>query len=79
MPDEMPVTPTYPDGSLAKIGDAVLIENGRVEAIIKHFIQTPEQLVEWGVEEPGVMFESAPFGLLFLPQSMLKESPLERA
>lgn len=79
MPNESTPTPTYPDGSAARIGDAVLIESDQVSTIIKHFIQSPEQLAEWGVEEPGVIFEAAPFGLLFIPERMLKESPLERA
>jgi hypothetical protein len=70
---------TYSDGSVANIGDTVLIENGRVLATIKHFIQSRDQLTEWGVEEPGVMFESEPFALLFIPERLLKESPLERA
>ena len=79
MSNDLSFEPTYSDGAVARIGDAVLIEDGRVAATIKHLIQTPEQLAEWGVEEPGVMFESAPFGLLFVPARMLKESPLERA
>jgi hypothetical protein len=69
---------TYSDGSVANIGDTVLIENGRVLATIKHFIKSRDQLAEWGVEEPGVMFESEPFALLFIADRLLKESPPER-
>jgi hypothetical protein len=78
MSNEVHKAMTYSDGSFANIGDVVLLENGQVLATIKHFIQTDDQLTEWGVEEPGVMFASEPFGLLFIADRLLKESPPER-
>ncbi|GAB2583236.1 hypothetical protein GCM10027034_14220 [Ramlibacter solisilvae] len=69
---------TYPDGSSVAIGDQVLAEGGKVSAVVRNFIVTPEELAEWNVEEAGVMLESPPFGLLFIPASFLRAEPLMR-
>jgi hypothetical protein len=69
----------YEDGSLVRVGDQVLIENGRTPAKVKELIVQPQQLVEWGLQEPGVMLESPPFGLLFIPASLFTEEPLQKA
>ena len=67
----------YLDGSAIVVGDSVLIENGRTEATVVQVVATAEQQREWGVELPGVMLESAPFGLLYLPTEFLAEEPLQ--
>lgn len=67
----------YLDGSAIVVGDSVLIENGRTEATVVQVVATAEQQREWGVEFPGVMLESAPFGLLYLPTEFLVEEPLQ--
>ena len=59
------------------VGDCVLIENGRTEATVVQVVTTTEQQQEWGVELPGVMLKSAPFGLLYLPTEFLTEEPLQ--
>jgi hypothetical protein len=66
----------YQDGSAVLVGDCVLIENGRTEATVVHVVATAEQQREWGVELPGVMLKSAPFGLLYLPTEFLADEPL---
>ncbi len=67
----------YLDGSAVVVGDYVLIENGRTEATVVQVVTTAEQQREWGVELPGVMLRSAPFGLLYLPTEFLAEEPLQ--
>jgi hypothetical protein len=62
-----------------RVGDQVLIENGRTPAKVKELIVQPQQLVEWGLQEPGVMLESPPFGLLFIPAALFTEEPLQKA
>jgi hypothetical protein len=74
-----PIELQYEDGSPIRVGDQVLIENGRTAAQVKELIVRPRQLVEWGVQQPGVMLESPPFGLLFIPATLLTEEPLRKA
>jgi len=57
------------------VGDAVLIEQGRTpEAIVD--VGEAHRLAEFSVEEPGVMIESTPFGLVYIPVSMFADEGL---
>ena len=47
-----------------KVGDAVLIEHGRTPGTIAYVLEATADLTQWNVDEPGVMIESAPFGLV---------------
>ena len=66
---------TYPDGGEVFIGDAVLIEHGKTPGRIVAVVEQ-ERVAEFNVEEPGLMIETAPFGLVFIPTSMFQEQGL---
>jgi len=66
----------YADGSDVRVGDAVLIEDGRTQATVVDVVVTQEQMRQTGVNVPGVMLKSAPFGLVYLPSDLLAEDPL---
>lgn len=59
----------YLSGEEVVTGDLVFIENGKTKGTIHSVIETKEQMEKWGLDEPGVMIESEPFGLVFWPQS----------
>jgi len=67
----------YGDGSKVLLGDSVLIENGRTPATVVEIVTSREQMQQCGVEIPGVMLKSAPFGLVYLPVKFLLEDPLQ--
>jgi hypothetical protein len=66
----------YTDGSEIKVGDSILLECGRTPGTVELIVTTPEQMKEIGVEEPGVMLQSPPFGRVYLPVQSLQEDPL---
>jgi hypothetical protein len=69
----------YITGEEINIGDKVLIENGRTDGIVHAVVETFAQMQEWGVDEPGISIESAPFGLVFWPSSESEEPVIFKA
>jgi hypothetical protein len=67
---------SYQDGMEMRVGDSVLIEQGRTPGVITDLIESAAERSEWNVQEPGVMIESPPFGLLFVPTSMFEAHPV---
>lgn len=67
---------SYQDGTEMKVGDSVLIEEGGSPGVITALIESAAEQSESNVEEPGVMIESAPFGLVFIPTSTFTEDPI---
>lgn len=63
----------YLTGETVKIGDRVLIENGKTTGIVSSVVETVSQMQEWGVDEYGLSIESAPFGLVFWPLSEVED------
>ncbi len=59
----------YASGELVELGDCVLLEQGRTKGVVQAIIETPEQMAEWGLDEPGLLLASEPFGLVFWPES----------
>ncbi len=57
----------YPDGTPFLVGDHLLIEHGRTPATIEHLIVSGEEMANWGLDEPGLMLLSPPFGRVFWP------------
>ena len=55
----------------------MLLEHGQTPGTVELFILTPAEMQAIGVEEPGVMLLSPPFGRLFLPKSSLQNEPLQ--
>ncbi len=65
----------YSTGELVEVGDSVLIEGGKTAGIVHAVVESPKQMLEWGVDEAGLSIESEPFGLVFWPASEI-ESPV---
>jgi len=63
----------YKTGEVVKIGDSVLIENGKTPGIVQAVIETENDMQEWGLDEKGISIESKPFGLVFWPASILED------
>ena len=60
----------YADGTPIKVGDSVLIENGRTPGSVVDVVG-PDAIASFNVDEAGVMIKSAPFGLVFIPVSLI--------
>jgi hypothetical protein len=59
----------YKTGEIVKVGDSVLIENGKTPGVVYSVVETPIHIKEWGLEEAGLSIESEPFGLVFWPKT----------
>lgn len=59
----------YLTGETVELGDLVLIESGRMPGVVYAIIESPEDSLNWGLDEAGISIESEPFGLVFWPQS----------
>ena len=58
----------YPDGTEARVGDAVALEDGGETGVVKHVLESAEEINEWTVSEPGLMIETTFGGYVFYPQ-----------
>jgi hypothetical protein len=58
----------YPNGVTIKVGDTVRFEQGGATGTVEAIID--DDFANWSVDEPGVMLLSAPFGRVFIPESM---------
>ena len=67
----------YANGSPIKVGDSVLLEHGQTPGTVELIVLTPVEMEVIGVEEPGVMLLSPPFGRVYLPESSLQSEPLQ--
>ena len=67
---------TYPDHAEVQVGDFILIEGGRTPGKVSELIETSEQMERCGVDVPGIMVESIPFGLVFLPTESFGDDPI---
>lgn len=54
-----------------KVGDSVNFENGNASGVIKYILESDSDVKMWAVEEKGLMIESKPFGMVFLPISCI--------
>jgi hypothetical protein len=45
------------------------LEYGKTLGVVQVVIETPQQIEEWGLDEPGIMVEAEPFGWVFWPTS----------
>ena len=68
---------TYADGLPVQVGDSVTLEDGRTPGVVELVVLTAVQMAEVGVEEPGVMLLSPPFGRVFLSEGSLQMEPLQ--
>ena len=68
---------SYADGSSVQVGDSVTLENGRTPGVVELVVLTAAQMAEIGVDEPGVMLLSPPFGRVYLSEGCLQMEPLQ--
>jgi len=68
---------TYRNGSPVQVGDSVLIENGKTPGTVVEVVESLAEMTGFGVDVPGVMVKSAPFGLVYLPVESLLDDPLQ--
>jgi hypothetical protein len=61
-------TMKYPNGVEVKVGDKARFERGGAAGTVETIIAS--DFADWSVNEPGVMLLSAPFGRVFIPESM---------
>tara|TARA_R110002096_G_scaffold430769_1_gene645126 strand:- start:463 stop:786 length:324 start_codon:yes stop_codon:yes gene_type:complete len=66
----------YTDGTPIEIRDSVLIEHGRTPGTVQAVIMSVSEQKEWNVDEPGIMIESAPFGLVFIPVATFSDDQI---
>ena len=67
---------TYPDDTEIQVGDFILIEGGSTPGKVYELIETSEQMEQCGVDAPGIMVESIPSGLVFLPTESFGDDPI---
>ena len=58
----------YPNGVEVNVGDKVRFECGRISGTVEAIIDSSFE--DLTVDEPGIMLLSAPFGRVFIPESM---------
>ena len=59
----------YSSGETVEVGDSVTLEYGKTPGVVYAVIESPQQINEWTLDEPGIMIEAEPFGLVFWPAS----------
>jgi hypothetical protein len=59
----------YSSGETVEKGDSVTLEHGKTPGVVYAVIESPQQINEWNLDEPGIMIEAEPFGLVFWPAS----------
>lgn len=57
----------YKTGELVQLGDCVAIERGATKGKVEAILETPDQLAEWGSDDPGILIAAEPFGLVLWP------------
>lgn len=57
----------YHSGETIEVGDSVTIEHGVTPGVVHDVVESIGSMTEWGLKNPGVMVEAAPFGLVFWP------------
>ncbi|HEX8310230.1 MAG TPA: hypothetical protein VF614_02860 [Chthoniobacteraceae bacterium] len=62
---------TYPDGSEVRVGDSVELHHRTYTGIVRHIIDSPNEIKAWNLEEAGVMIDTSYGGLVFHPRSDL--------
>ncbi len=58
----------YLSGEKIEVGDSVTIEHGVTPGVVHGVVESIAGMTEWGLKNPGVIVEAAPFGLVFWPE-----------
>jgi hypothetical protein len=59
----------YSAGEIVEVGDSVVLEYAKTLGVVHAAIENPQEIEEWRLDEPGIMVEAEPFGLVFWPTS----------
>ncbi len=59
----------YSSGETVEIGDSVTLKYGKTPGVVYAVIESSQQINDWALDEPGIMIEAEPFGLVFWPTS----------
>ncbi len=61
----------YKSGEKIKLGDRIVFDKSTKPGIVHAIVETKEEKQQWCVEENGLLVESKPLGLIFLPNNKL--------
>jgi hypothetical protein len=67
----------YPDGTEARVGDAVALAHGMHTGTVQHVIESAADVAAWTVGEPGLMIDTSYGGLVFHPKHSLTTDEIE--
>lgn len=67
---------TYLDDTEVQVGDFILIEGGKTPGKVSELIETSDQMERCRVAVPGILVESIPFSLVFLPLDSFSDDPI---
>jgi len=67
---------TYPDHTEIQVGDFILMEGGKTPGTVSELIETSEQMERCRVDVPGILVESIPEGVVFLPTESFGDDPI---
>jgi hypothetical protein len=67
----------YPDGTEARVGDAVALAHRAHTGTVQHVIESVAEVEWWNLEEPGLMIETSYGGLVFHPKHSLTFDEIE--
>lgn len=66
----------YPDGSEARVGDAVALAHGAHMGTVTNVIESVGDLAAWDLDEPGLMINTSYAGAVFYPAGGLTEDEI---
>lgn len=59
------------------IGDRVLLYSERVPGVVEFIVESEEDLEEWGLDEPIVIFRTERYGLMGESQNSIENEGIE--
>jgi hypothetical protein len=66
----------YPDGTQAQVGDAVALAHGEHSGVVRHMIESPEEMDAWNLDEPGLMIDTSYGGYVFYHKDQLTDDEI---
>ena len=66
-----------PDGSEARVGDAVALAHRAHTGTVRHIIESAADLAAWNLDEPGLMIDTSYGGLVFHSKRSLTDEEIE--
>lgn len=67
----------YPDGTEARVGDAVALAHRTHIGTVHHVIESAAEIESWNLDEPGLMIDTSYGGLVFHPKHSLTINEIE--